>query len=49
MIAQHQLLGVRMQIDLLIHPTGHRIPVQLVLQPVRSYVNGTIGGTNPWR
>ncbi len=48
-IAQHQLLGVGMQIDLLVHPVGHRIAVQVVLQPVRSYVSGTISGSSPCR
>jgi hypothetical protein len=28
MIAQHQLFGVRMQVHLLVHPVGHRMPVQ---------------------
>jgi hypothetical protein len=49
MIPQHQLLGIRMQVDLLVHPVGHRMPVQMMLEPVRSYVSGTISGTNPWR
>jgi hypothetical protein len=31
------------------HPVGNRIPVQMMLEPVRSYVRGTIGGTNPCR
>jgi hypothetical protein len=28
MIPQHQLLGIRMQVHLLVHPVGHRIAVQ---------------------
>ena len=63
MIAQHQLLGVRVQIHLLVYPTlrwaspqstgtgrhplGHRIALQVMLQPVRGYVSGTMSGTNP--
>jgi hypothetical protein len=31
------------------HPGGHRVAVQVVLEPVRSYVSGTISGTIPWR
>jgi hypothetical protein len=31
-IAQHQLLGVGMQIHLLVHPLGHRISVQAILK-----------------
>jgi len=49
MIPQHQLLGVRMQIHLLVHPVGNRMPAQVMLEPVRSYVSGTISGTSPWR
>jgi len=48
-IPQHQLLRVRMQVHLLVYPLGHRIAVQVVLEPVRSYVSGTINGTNPCR
>jgi hypothetical protein len=48
-IAQHQLLGVGMQIHLLVHPPRHRIAIQGMLEPVRSYVRGTISGTNPCR
>jgi hypothetical protein len=32
MIPQHELLGVRMQIHLLVHPLGHRIAVQMMLE-----------------
>ena len=32
MVPQHELLGVRMQVDLLVHPVGNRIAVQVVLQ-----------------
>jgi hypothetical protein len=49
MIPQHQLLGVGMQINLLVHPVGNRVPVQVMLEPVRSYVSGTISGTIPCR
>jgi hypothetical protein len=49
MIAQHQLFRIRMQVHLLVHPIGNRMPVQVMLQPVRSYVSGTISGTNPCR
>jgi hypothetical protein len=31
------------------HPVGRRISVQVMLEPVRSYVRGTIRGTSPWR
>jgi hypothetical protein len=31
-IPQHELLGIRMQVDLLVHPLGHRIAVQVVLE-----------------
>jgi hypothetical protein len=48
-IAQHQLLGIRMQVNLVVHPLGHRVPVKLVLEPVRSYVMGTISGSSPCR
>jgi hypothetical protein len=30
-IAQHELLGVGMQVDLLVHPLGHRIAVKVML------------------
>jgi hypothetical protein len=36
-----------MQVDLLVHPLRHRIATQMMLDPVRSYVSGTIGGTSP--
>jgi len=49
MIPQHELLGVRMQIHLLVHPFGHWIPVQVVLEPVRNCVSGTMSGSRPWR
>ena len=48
-MAQHQLLGARVEVDLLVHPVGHRMPVQVMLEPVRSYVSGTISGSNLWR
>jgi hypothetical protein len=48
-IPQHQLLRVRMQVHLLVHPLGHRMPVQVMLEPVRSYVSGTISSTSPCR
>ena len=47
MIPQHELLGVRMEVDLLVHPVRNRMPVQMMLEPVRSYVSGTISGTIP--
>jgi hypothetical protein len=31
-IAQHQLLGIRMQVHLLVHPVGHRVAAQVMLQ-----------------
>jgi hypothetical protein len=54
-VVQHQLLGIGMQVDLLVHPRcaryrhplRHRVPVQGVLGPVRSDVSGTISGTSP--
>jgi hypothetical protein len=48
-IPQHELLRVRMEVDRLAHPLANRIPVQVMLEPMRSYVRGTIGGTNPGR
>jgi hypothetical protein len=48
-VPQHQLLGVGVEIHLLVHPLRHRMPVQMVLEPVRSYVSGTISGSKPWR
>ena len=38
-----------MQIHLLVYPLGHWIAVQMMLEPVRSYVSGTISGTSPCR
>ena len=57
MILQHELLGVRMQVHLQVyprcaryrHPLRHRIAVEVMLEPVRSYVRGTISGTIPCR
>jgi hypothetical protein len=40
-IAQHQLLGIGMEVHLLVHPVGHRVAVQVMLELVRSYVSGT--------
>jgi hypothetical protein len=48
-IPQHRLLGIRMQIHLLVHPLGHRVADQVMLEPVRSYVSGTMSGSSPWR
>ena len=48
-IPQHQLLGIRVQVHLLVHPVGNRMPVEVMLEPVRSYVRGTIGGSSPCR
>jgi hypothetical protein len=31
-IPQHQLLGMRMEVDLLVHPLGNRMPVQMMLE-----------------
>jgi hypothetical protein len=47
-IQQHQFLRVGIQIDLPVHPVENRMPVQVMLEPVRSYVSGTISGTSPW-
>ena len=49
MVLQHQLLGIQMKVHLLVHPVGHWIAVQMMLEPVRSYVSGTISGTIPCR
>jgi hypothetical protein len=35
-IAQQQLRGVRMEVNLLVHPLGHWIAIQVMLEPVRS-------------
>ena len=48
-IPQCQLLRIRMWIHLLAHSVGHRMPIQVMLEPVRSYVKGTINGTGPCR
>jgi hypothetical protein len=48
-IPQHEFFGVRMEVRLLVHPVGHRIAAQVMLEPVRSYVSGTISGTSPCR
>ena len=56
-IEQHELRRVRMQVPLLVyprcsrhrHPIGHRIAVQVMLEPVRSYASGTIRGSSPCR
>ncbi len=46
-LAQRPSPGVRMKIDLRVHPVEHRVAVQVMLEPVRSYVSGTISGTGP--
>ncbi len=46
-ISQHQFLWLRIQIHLLVHPLRHQVPVQMMLEPVRSYVSGTISGQQP--
>ena len=38
-----------MQVDLLVHPLGDRVPVQVMREPVRIYVGGTIRGSELWR
>jgi hypothetical protein len=56
-LPQHQFLRVGMQVHLLVypryarykHPVGHRVAAQVVLEPVRSYVSGTISGRSPCR
>jgi hypothetical protein len=48
-VPQHELLGIRIEIHLLVHPVGYRMPVQVILEPVRSYVRGTISGSRPCR
>lgn len=48
-VPQHEFLGIRMEIDLLMHPLRHRIAVLLVLEPVRSYVGGTIDSFERYR
>jgi hypothetical protein len=48
-IPQHELLGVGVEIDLLMRPLRHRMPVQVMLELVRSYVSGTISGNSPCR
>ena len=34
---QHQLLGVRMQVHLLVYPVGHRVAAQVVLEQGQGY------------
>jgi hypothetical protein len=36
-IPQHQLLGIGVQIHLLVHPIGNRMPVQVVLKKKRGH------------
>jgi hypothetical protein len=31
-VPQHEFLGIRMEIDLLVHPLRHRVAVQVMLQ-----------------
>jgi hypothetical protein len=38
MIPQHEFLRIRMEVHLLVHPVGNRVPVQMMLDPVRRYV-----------
>jgi hypothetical protein len=38
-----------MRVDLLVHPVGHRVAAQVMLEPLRGYVTGTISRTNPRR
>ncbi len=40
MIPQHQFLGARMEAHLPVHPVPNRMPVQWMLEPVRSDVRG---------
>jgi hypothetical protein len=48
-IPQHEFLRVRMEVYLLVYPVRNRMPVQMMLEPVRSYVSGTTSGTIPCR
>jgi hypothetical protein len=34
-----------MEVDLLVYPVGHSAAVQVMLEPVRSYVSGTISSS----
>ena len=36
-IPQHQLLGVRMQVDMLVHPLGHRVAAQMMFEQGRRH------------
>jgi hypothetical protein len=36
-----------MEVRLLVQPLWHRMPIQMMLEPVRSYVSGTMSGTSP--
>jgi hypothetical protein len=38
-----------MEVHLQVHSLGQRITVQVELEPVRSYVSGTISGNNLYR
>jgi hypothetical protein len=40
MVAQQEILWIWMEVDLLVHPVAHRMEVPVMLQPVRSYLNG---------
>jgi hypothetical protein len=37
-VAQHQLLGVRMQVDLLVYRIGNWVPIQVVLEQMQAYI-----------
>ena len=45
MIAQHELLGVWVQVDLLVHPVGNQVAIGVMLESVQNYFRGTIGIT----
>jgi hypothetical protein len=39
-IAQHELLGIRMQVYLLVYPVGHRVAVQVMLEQGQGHDQG---------
>jgi len=40
-IAQHKLLGIGMQVDLLVYPVGNRVAVQVMLQQRNLHLQGS--------
>ena len=43
-VPQHRFLGIRMQVDLLVHPVGHRMPVRVMLEQREGHEHPETGG-----